>query len=51
MLNGGGTRKCGIVTDYKGMMNGKREIPASSCPSSIAERMYGTVHTGNAEKR
>ena len=31
----------GIVTDYKEIMNGKREIPISSCPSYIEDAVYG----------
>lgn len=30
-----------IVTDYKNIMNGKREIPVSSCPPSVANALYG----------
>lgn len=32
----------GVVTDYKESMNGKREIPISSCPSHIEDMVYGT---------
>lgn len=32
----------GMVTDYKESMNGKREIPMSSCPSQIEDMVYGT---------
>lgn len=32
----------GIVTDYKELMNGKREIPVSSCPQQISDMVYGT---------
>ena len=32
----------GMVTNYKEMMNGKREIPISSCPSQIEDLVYGT---------
>lgn len=41
----------GIVTDYKQMMNGKREIPVSSCPSFIEDAVYSGVHgsCGNSE--
>lgn len=38
-----------IVTDYKQLMNGKREIPVSSCPSFIEDRVYGNVHVNNSE--
>ena len=39
----------GIETDYKRVMHAKREIPASSCPSSIENMMYATgVSTGLA---
>lgn len=31
-----------MVTNYKEMMNGKREIPISSCPSQIEDLVYGT---------
>ena len=31
-----------IVTDYKELMNGKREIPISSCPPAVADALYGT---------
>lgn len=31
-----------IVTDYKEVMNGKREIPISSCPPAVADALYGT---------
>lgn len=31
-----------IVTDYKEVMNGKREIPISSCPPSVQDALYGT---------
>ena len=30
------------MTDYKEIMNGKREIPISSCPSQIEDMVYGT---------
>lgn len=30
------------MTNYKEMMNGKREIPISSCPSHIEDLVYGT---------
>ena len=30
------------MTNYKEMMNGKREIPISSCPSHIEDMVYGT---------
>lgn len=30
-----------VVTNYKDMMNGKREIPISSCPQ-IEDLVYGT---------
>lgn len=36
-----------IVTDYKQLMNGKREIPVSSCPSFIEDRVYGNVHVNS----
>ena len=32
----------GIETNYKRVMNAKREIPASSCPSEIENLLYGT---------
>lgn len=31
----------GVVTDYKDIMNGKREIPISSCPSCVEDALYG----------
>ena len=31
-----------MVTNYKEIMNGKREIPISSCPSQIEDQVYGT---------
>lgn len=31
----------GVVTDYKDIMNGKREIPISSCPSCVEDAVYG----------
>lgn len=37
-----------MVTNYKEIMNGKREIPISSCPSQIEDQVYGTgsiLHT------
>lgn len=37
-----------MVTNYKEIMNGKREIPISSCPSQIEDYVYGTgsvLHT------
>lgn len=39
----------GIVTDYKQMMNGKREIPVSSCPSFIEDAVYSGVHGSSSE--
>lgn len=39
----GNTR--GIVTDYKKVADGKREIPISSCPSYIEDLVYGTGST------
>lgn len=30
-----------IVTDYKDLMHGKREIPVSSCPPCVASEIYG----------
>lgn len=33
------------MTDYKDIMNGKREIPISSCPSCIEDQVYGTGGT------
>lgn len=38
-----------IVTDYKQLMNGKREIPVSSCPSFIEDRVYGNIHVNSNE--
>lgn len=38
-----------IVTDYKQVMNGKREIPVSSCPSFVEENMYSGCHANNNE--
>lgn len=38
-----------IVTDYKQVMNGKREIPVSSCPSFVEDKMYSGVHANNNE--
>lgn len=29
------------MTDYKDIMNGKREIPISSCPSYVEDAVYG----------
>lgn len=31
----------GIVTDYKDILNGKREVPVSSCPRSVEYTLYG----------
>lgn len=31
----------GIVTDYKDILNGKREVPVSSCPRSVEYALYG----------
>lgn len=31
-----------MVTNYKEIMNGKREIPISSCPTQIEDLVYGT---------
>ena len=31
----------GIVTDYKDILNGKREVPVSSCPHSVEYALYG----------
>lgn len=31
----------GIVTDYKDILNGKREVPVSSCPRSVEYSLYG----------
>lgn len=36
-----------IVTDYKQLMNGKREIPVSSCPSFIEDTVYGGIHVNS----
>lgn len=35
----------GIVTDYKRIADGKREIPISSCPSYVDDLLYGTGMT------
>ena len=35
----------GIVTDYKRVVDGKREIPISSCPSYVEDIVYGTGNT------
>ena len=35
----------GIVTDYKKVTDGKREIPISSCPSFVEDLVYGTGTT------
>lgn len=35
----------GIVTDYKRLVDGKREIPISSCPSYVEDIVYGTGST------
>lgn len=35
----------GIVTDYKRLVNGKREIPISSCPAYVEDQVYGTGPT------
>lgn len=35
----------GIVTDYKRVADGKREIPISSCPSYVEDLVYGTGST------
>ena len=32
----------GIVTGYKDLMNGKREIPVSSCPSYVENMLYAS---------
>lgn len=39
----------GIVTDYKDMMNGKREIPVSSCPTSIENLVYSSSSMGRSD--
>lgn len=39
----------GIVTDYKDMMNGKREIPVSSCPTSIENLVYSSSSMGKSD--
>lgn len=31
----------GIVTDYKDILNGKREVPVSSCPRSVEYSFFG----------
>ena len=41
------------MTNYKEMMNGKREIPISSCPSHIEDLVYGTgsiLHSQSEEE-
>ena len=38
-----------IVTDYKQIMNGKREIPVSSCPSFVEDSIYSGVHVNTNE--
>lgn len=38
-----------IVTDYKQVMNGKREIPVSSCPSFVEDKMYSGIHVNTNE--
>ena len=41
-----------MVTNYKEMMNGKREIPISSCPPQIEDLVYGTgsvLHSSSEE--
>lgn len=43
----------GMVTSYKDIMNGKREIPISSCPPQIEDLVYGTgcmLHPQNEEE-
>lgn len=35
-----------IVTDYKEIMHGKREIPMSFCPSYIENELYSKSHVG-----
>ena len=35
----------GIVTDYKRVADGKREIPMSSCPSYVEDLVYGAGST------
>lgn len=43
----------GVVTNYKEIMNGKREIPISSCPSHIGDMFYGTgsvLHSAEEEQ-
>lgn len=41
------------MTNYKEMMNGKREIPISSCPSYVEDLVYGTgpiLHSSSEEE-
>ena len=38
-----------IVTDYKQIMNGKREIPVSSCPSFVEDTVYSGIHVNGNE--
>lgn len=36
----------GVVTYYKDIMHGKREIPFSSCPNQIEDAAYSMTHNG-----
>ena len=38
----------GIETDYKQVMHAKREIPASNCPSSVDNLLYGSGSVSDA---
>lgn len=38
-----------IITRYKDVMNGKRQIPVSSCPDYIEDEMYGMIHSGGPQ--
>lgn len=37
----------GIETEYKKVMNAKREIPVSSCPASVENAMYASGGVGD----
>ena len=40
----------GIVSQYKEVMNGRREIPISSCPTSFANMLYSGSGSMETEK-
>lgn len=46
LLTGSGGDDNRIVTRYKEVMNGKRQVPVSQCPEYVEDKMYGLIHTG-----